>query len=38
MDWELYQKWLTFYLQKGFAMAAADELAYIKTSNHEAIN
>ena len=34
---ELYKKWLAYYLEQGFEIAPADELAYLKACNNEEI-
>lgn len=36
-DLYLYEKWLAHYLEQGFDIAPADELAYLKACNHEDI-
>lgn len=36
-DWDLYEQWFIFYLHMGHEPAVADELAFIKASNNEAI-
>ncbi len=34
----LYEKWLAHYLEQGFEIAPADELAYLKACNNEEIS
>lgn len=34
----LYEKWLAYYLEQGFELAIADELAYLKACNNEEIS
>jgi hypothetical protein len=36
-DWDLYEQWFIFYVHRGYAPVVADELAYLKACNNEAI-
>ena len=37
-DFSRYEKWLAYYLEQGFELATADELAYIKSCNNEEVS
>ncbi len=36
-NWDLYEQWFLYFLYQGHEPATADELAFIKASNNEAI-